>query len=474
MKNKVFISASIPYVNAAPHLGHALEAVQVDVLARHFREKLGKDSVYLLWGSDENASKNVEAAEKAKTPIQKFVDKHSKEFYNLKDALNLSFDGFIKTSSVKHKKGAQKLWNLCAKDIYKKKYRGLYCTGCENFYRDKEFKNNICPYHNRDLEIFEEENYFFALSKYQKKLIKLIENDEYRIIPDFRKKEIFNFIRSGLEDFSISRPRDRTGGWGVSVPNDNTQIMYVWFDALANYITALGFEGNDRLYNDFWEGAKERIHVVGKDIIKFHAIYWPAMLLSAGVKLPTKIFIHGFITISGQKMSKTIGNIIDPVEIQKQYGTDPLRYYLLREIPTVKDGDFSIRRFEELYNADLANTLGNLISRVTNLCEKNGVEITNTHPIKLNEEISKLTENYQYSLALEKIWKKISQIDFDLNKNSPWNLNQTEAVKYLKTCVTNIQMIVVNLKPYLPDTSDKILNSLIGKIKKVNPLFPRI
>src|SRR3990167_1031566 len=373
MKNNVYVTASIPYVNASPHLGHALEAVQVDVLARHYRKKLGKDSVYLLWGSEENASKNVEAAEKAKSPVQKFVDKHSKEFYNLKDALNLSFDGFIKTSSVKHKKGAQKLWNLCAKDIYKKKYRGLYCTGCENFYRDKEFKNNICPYHNRDLEIFEEENYFFALSKYQKKLIKLIENDEYRIIPDFRKKEILNFIRSGLEDFSISRPQERTGGWGVSVPNDNTQIMYVWFDALTNYITGLGFESNNLLYKNFWSSSKKRIHVVGKDIIKFHAVYWPAMLLSAGINIPTNLFIHGFITISGQKMSKTIGNIIDPVEIQKQYGTDPLRYYLLREIPTVKDGDFSIRRFEELYNADLANTLGNLISRVTNLCEKNKV-----------------------------------------------------------------------------------------------------
>ena len=472
MKNKVFISASIPYVNAAPHLGHSLEAVQVDVLARLYREKLGKNNAYLLWGTDENATKNVEAAEKANTPVQEFVDKHSKEFQNLKGVLNLSYDQFIKTSSDKHKKGAQKLWELCKKDIYKKKYKGLYCTGCENFYKDNEFKDNICPYHNRKLEIFEEENYFFALSKYQNKVQNLIENNEYLIYPEFRKKEVLNFIKSGLEDFSISRPYDRTGGWGVLVPDNANQIMYVWFDALANYITALGFKNEDKLYSDFWKNSSERIHVVGKDIIKFHAIYWPAMLLSAGIKLPTKLFIHGFITISGQKMSKTIGNIIDPYEIVKQYGTDPLRYYLLREIPSVHDGDFSTRRFDEIYNSDLANTLGNLISRITNLCEKNNITIKGVDET-LDAKISKLTEGYKFSLALEEIWKSLSDLNIEINKNSPWNLKNDEAIKYLTDCVLKIRKIIINLRVYLPDTTEKILNATKGKIKKINPLFPR-
>ncbi len=472
MKNKVFISASIPYVNAAPHLGHSLEAVQVDVLARFYREKIGKENVYLLWGTDENATKNVEAAEKAKTQVQEFVDKHSKEFLNLKGVLNLTFNQFIKTSSDKHKKGAQKLWNLCKKDIYKKKYKGLYCTGCENFYKENEFKENICPYHNRKLELFEEENYFFALSKYQDKIRNLIENNEYLIYPEFRKREILNFIKRGLEDFSISRPYERTAGWGVSVPGDSNHIMYVWFDALANYITALGFENEDSLYSDFWNNSQERIHVVGKDIIKFHAIYWPAMLLSAGLKLPTKLFVHGFITISGQKMSKTIGNIIDPYKIVDQYGTDPLRYYLLREIPPIQDGDFSTRRFDEIYNSDLANTLGNLVSRITNLCEKNNITIKEVDEIP-DVKVSKLTEEYKFSLALEDIWKKLSDLNIEINKNSPWNLKENEAVKYLTNCVLKIRNIVINLKPYLPDTTEQILKATKGKIQKIDPLFPR-
>ncbi|MEX1052426.1 MAG: methionine--tRNA ligase [Patescibacteria group bacterium] len=473
MKNNIYITASIPYVNASPHLGHSLEAVQVDVLSRYYRKKLDKSNVYSLWGSDENASKNVEAAKKVKSKVQTFVDKHSKEFYNLKTVLNLSFDDFIKTSSLKHKKGAQKLWQLCLNDIYKKKYKGLYCNGCENFYRDQEFENNTCPYHNRKLEMFEEENYFFALSKYQDKLIKIIESNEYEIFPEFRKKEVLNFIRNGLEDFSISRPAQRTGGWGVPVPNDKQQIMYVWFDALANYITGIGFHNNEKLYTKFWITSKERIHVVGKDIIKFHAVYWPAMLLSAGLNIPTKLFVHGFITIAGEKMSKTIGNIVDPYEIAKKYGTDAFRYYLLREIPTIRDGDFSTNRFEELYNSDLANTLGNLISRITNLCEKNEIEIINKNQ-ELDGDISALTENYNFNIALELVWKKLAKIDADINKNAPWNLEGKKAKTYLQNCVKEIRSIVKNLSPYLPETTKKILKSTEGKIKKISPLFPRI
>ena len=472
MKNKIFISASIPYVNAPPHLGHALEAVQVDVIARSYREVVGKENIYLLWGTDENASKNVEAANKLNTPVQELVDKNSQEFQNLKEVFNITYDQFIKTSSDKHKYGAQKLWELCKKDIYKKKYKGLYCTGCENFYKANEFKDNICSYHIRKLELFEEENYFFSLSKYQNKLKNIIEGNKYLIYPAFRKKEVLNFINSGLEDFSISRPKERTNGWGVPVPNDENHIMYVWFDALANYITALGFENKDKLYSDFWENSQERIHVVGKDITKFHAIYWPAMLLSAGLTLPTKLYIHGFITISGQKMSKTIGNIINPFEIAKQYGTDPLRYYLLKEIPSISDGDFSIRRFDEIYNADLANTLGNLISRITNLCEKNNITIKEVVE-KLDSDIVKHIQDYNFAKALEIIWKRLNKLNIEINQKEPWNLKSEEAVNYLTSCVKEIRKIIINLKPFLPETTESILTITQGKIKKSKPLFPR-
>ena len=328
--------------------------------------------------------------------------------------MNLSFNEFIKTSSEKHKKGAQKLWLLCKKDIYKKNYTGYYCTGCEAFYKNNEFKNNICPYHNRKLVLSKEENYFFNLSKYQDQLIKIIASDQYKIYPDFRKKEVLNFINGGLEDFSISRPKQRTKNWGVRVPEDQDQIMYVWFDALTNYITALGFENNDKKFQDFWLTSKNKFHVIGKDIVKFHAIYWPAMLLSAGLPLPDKLLIHGFITISGQKMSKTIGNIVDPKEYVKRLGTDAFRYYLLKEIPSFNDGDFSYERFKELYNSDLANGLGNLLSRVLNLCEKNKIiyEESIKNSVELDNKTSVFIENFEFNNALEHLWKILKKIDF--------------------------------------------------------------
>lgn len=467
---KVLITTSIPYVNGAPHIGHALELVQSDAMARAYRED-GYDT-YFLTGTDENAQKNVESAEKAGIPVQTLVDQNSERFQNLRDPLNLSFDQFIRTTSDKHMKGAQKLWELCKKDIYKKKYSGLYCVGCETFYKDGEFEDNICPNHNRKLELVTEENYFFALSRYSEKIRDVIHSDMLKISPTFRKQEMLNFIDKGLEDFSISRPVERMKGWGVPVPDDDTQRMYVWFDALANYITALDFAENGKLFRSYWSDNPNRIHVIGKDIIKFHAIYWIGMLLSAEIMLPTREYVHGFISVSGQKMSKSLGNVIDPYEVVETFGTDAVRYYLLKEIPSLTDGDFSLDRMKQLYEADLANELGNLISRVTTLAAKDGLHIeTNGEP---DDRILDKAKHFEFNQALEDIWKTVKELNKEINEKEPWKLSAEEREEYLKSWLSKLYTVSTSLKPFMPNTAEKIKTATSGKIEKIAPLFPRI
>ena len=366
MKKKFYVTTSIPYVNAAPHIGHALEFVQADVIARYHR--LLNQDVHFLSGTDDNALKNVQAAEEKKIPIVEFVKENSGKFYQLKSGLNLSFDDFIGTSEKRHFEGAQAFWQACKKeDIYKKKYRGLYCVGCETFYTAKDLVGGKCPEHKTKPEVVEEENYFFRLSKYQDWLENLIASDQLKIIPETRKNEVLSFIHRGLEDFSISRSKKRAHGWGIPVPGNPEQIIYVWFDALANYITALDWQNNKKLYQKYWPAD---VHVIGKGIIRFHAVYWPVMLKSAGIDLPKQEFVHGYVTTEGQKISKSLGNVIDPFDLVKKYSIDPVRYYLLREIPAYSDGDFSERRFKEIYNADLANGLGNLVARVVAIASR--------------------------------------------------------------------------------------------------------
>lgn len=329
--DKFYITSAIPYVNARPHIGHALEFLQADTLAR-YQKMLGKDVLYLC-GSDENAIKNVQAAEKAGKPVQNFIDENAVYFEELARELNVHFDIFQKGSSDNHRIASQKLWELCEKngDIYKKTYKGLYCIGCEEFKATNELnENGECPEHpGKKLEEIEEENYFFKLSKYQDHLLTIIETGEYEIVPEFRKNEITSFIKSGLLDFSISRSNKRAKDWGVPVPNDPTQRIYVWFDALNIYQSGIGFGADEEKYNKWWPAD---MHVVGKGIIRFHAVYWPAILLSAGLKLPKKLFVHEYFTVNGQKMSKTLGNVVDPIVIINKYGTDALRYFCLAKI----------------------------------------------------------------------------------------------------------------------------------------------
>lgn len=468
---RVFLTTSIPYVNGVPHIGHALELVQTDCMARAYRE-LGFDTFFLT-GTDENAQKNVESAEKIGISVEDLVNKNSKRFENLKETLNLSYDYFIRTTSKKHKEGAALFWEKASHDIYKKEYTGLYCVGCESFYKDGEFENNICPNHNRKLEEITEENYFFRLSKYQDKIRDVIASDMLKIQPTYRKNEVLNFISKGLEDFSISRPENRMKGWGIPVPGDSSQRMYVWFDALTNYVTALDFATNGENFQKYWTNNPNRIHVIGKDIIKFHAIYWIGMLLSAEMMLPTEEFVHGFISSSGHKMSKTLGNVVDPVEMVKKFGIDAVRYYLLKEIPSLDDGDFSEERMRQLYKADLANELGNLVSRVTTMAEKDELEIGN---MKEDESVEILneTKDFKFNPALERLWIELRNINKDINDKTPWKLVKDQREEMLLSWLKKLNYIGKSLKPFMPETAKKIVDSTSGKIKKSEPLFPRL
>lgn len=464
---KFYVTCAIPYVNAPPHVGHALEFVQGDVVARY--HKLLGDDVLLLSGGDENALKNVQAAQAAGIPAQQFVDENTQRFFELTRALNCQFDIWQKGSDQKtHFPSSQKLWKLCAKDIYKKSYEGLYCVGCETFYTPEELnENGECFEHpGKKLEKVAEENYFFTLSKYQAKLIKLISEDTLRVVPGFRKNEVLSFLKQSLQDISISRSNARAKNWGVPVPGDPAQRMYVWFDALNIYQSGIGFGWDEKKYNTWWPAD---VHIIGKGISRFHAVYWPAFLLSAGLALPKTIFIHGYFTVNGQKMSKTLGNVIDPFALIKKYGADPLRYYFLREIPSTADGDFSEKRFKELYNADLANGLGNLVARVAKLKEggtyqASGVKFENVN----TGEYKKAIEEFRFHDALEIVWRKVKSTDQYINDKTPWKLQGEELKKILEPAVKQIQEIAILLQPFLPNTAEKILNKTAGS------LFPRL
>jgi len=474
--NKYYITCAIPYVNAPPHIGHALEFVQTDAIAR-FNRLLGKKTTFLT-GADENSLKNVKAAEKEGISTKKLCDINSQKFQDLLKNLNVSIDIFQRGTDKIHITGSQILWQLCAKsgDIYKKKYRGLYCIGCEAFYNQDELdKNGLCPEHLTIPELIEEENYFFRLSKYQKFLEEQIYKNKIKIIPQIRKNEVVSFINKGLHDFSISRSVKRAKNWGVPVPNDPTQVIYVWFDALNIYQTGIGFGTDEKKYKTWWPAD---LHVIGKGISRFHAIFWPAILKSANLDMPKEIFIHGYVTCEGQKMSKTLGNIINPQILIEKYGIDPVRYYLLREIPAYQDGDFSQNRFKELYNADLANGLGNLVARVAKLCEKSGFDFDNKTP-SFSPTVEKYLQKYQFPEALSSIWlnkeKSISSVDKLINDTQPWKLKGNTLEKVLTTAVSTIRHISCNLQPFLPQTAQKILSQFTGpKITCQPPLFPRL
>ncbi|OGZ17905.1 MAG: methionine--tRNA ligase [Candidatus Nealsonbacteria bacterium RBG_13_36_15] len=480
-KEKFYITTAIDYVNADPHLGHALEKIQADVIARYHR-LLGKD-VFFLTGTDEHGVKIVKAAEeKNKTP-EELASQNTQKFKDLCKVLNISNDDFIKTSDQKkHWPSVKKIWEKLKAngDIYKKEYQGLYCSGCEAFITKKDLKDGRCVIHQKEPEAIEEENYFFKLSRYSKEIEKAIQEDKIKIIPETRKNEILNFIGRGLKDVSFSRPR-KDLKWGIPVPDDESQTIYVWTDALTNYISAIGYDKNSIKFKKYWPAD---VHCIGKDILRFHAAIWPGILLSAGIELPKNIFVHGFISVDGQKMSKSLGNVINPFELVKKYGTDPVRYFLLREIPPTEDGDFTYEKFEKRYNADLSSGLGNLVARTLTLAEK--IEINSYVSKSIKPKIDETWQNYRkfldelkFNEALSSIWGLIGFCDKYIEKEKPWENKDPEVIKELLSALSNIASL---LQPFLPETSEKIFQQLGTdpkkkeekfKPKKGKPLFPK-
>lgn len=493
---KFYITTTLPYVNAPPHIGFALEIVQADVIAR-YHSSLGDDTFFNT-GTDEHGLKVYKKALEEKRDPQEYCDEYAAKFDLLKKELNLSYNNFIRTTDEYHIKAVQEFWKRCEKngDIYKKNYKTKYCIDCELEKTESELVDGKCPIHpDREIEIIEEENYFFRFSKYQKQLLDLYDKNPDFVIPKHRQKEIYNFVKNGLQDFSISRLKTKMP-WGVPVPEDDDHVMYVWFDALINYISCLGWPENKEKFEEFWGTDKKpnAIQVAGKDNLRQQTAMWQAMLLSA--KLPTSkhVFIHGFINFGGQKISKSPsaspspspsappGKALNPsalpspIELVDKYGIDATRYYLLREILAYEDGDFSIQRLEERYNADLANGLGNLVARVLTLVTKNNIdsgkpekEISNLTE-KTKKDCAKAIERFEFNQALEVIWKIISFCNGYIDKEKPWeSSNPKQVLINLLYCISEIADLIA---PFLPETSEKIKEQI--KSGKSEILFPRL
>ncbi len=469
-----YITTAIPYVNGKPHIGHTLEFVQTDVIAR-FHRLLGED-VVLLTGSDENSLKNVRAAEKEGISTKELLDKYTQVWKEFGSTLDIKVDVFQRSFNPEtHFPGVQRLWELCdqAGDMYRKSYQGLYCVGCEQFYKESELKDGLCPQHLVPPEVVNEENYFFRLSKYQAEIKKLIESDTLQVIPQKIKREVLTFIDAGLEDFSVSRSVKRARGVGVPVPNDPDQVMYVWFDALAVYMTGIGYGWNEANWEKYWPA---NVHVIGKDIVRFHAIYWIGMLLSAKLPLPKTIFVHGHIASGGQKMSKSIGNVIDPYEVIARYGTDFTRFYLLFEIPTLDDGDFTYSRADELYTSEFSNGVGNLVSRVAALCAKSEGDFPSVNTkATLSPELVKVFETFDLREALRLVWKRVWDLNKKLSDDEPWKKDPTELGEYLVPKVNEIRQLAIDLEPFVPSLSAKLKTHFGAEhIGKLVPLFPKL
>ena len=471
-----FVTSPIFYPNAQPHLGHAYTTLLCDVLARHHR--LVGDEAYFLTGTDEHTEKVVQAAKAQGQKPEEYLEEIVARFKNLYQKLDISYDQFIRTSDQKiHLPGAIEMWNrlVTAGDLYKSSYIGLYCVGHEAFMTEKELVDGLCPDHGMAPEKVTEVNWFFRLSKYASQVEKFIADGTLPIIPESRKKEILSFIRSGVQDVSFSRPKEKMT-WGIPVPNDPGQTMYIWVDALTNYITALGFGRGEELMR-FWPG----MHVIGKDILRFHTVFWPAMLLSANLPLPKMVFVHGTIISNGKKMSKTLGNIINPYELIKKYGTDATRYLLLRHVHSTEDTDVTWEKLDEWYTANLTNGLGNLIARVMQMATtylQGPVEMT--PETQSDTDVAAHLEKFEFNHAMDSIWERIGHDDALIAIEKPFagvksdeeNVRD-EALLIIKKLVRELHAIATDLEPFMPSTSAQIKEAVLAH-KKPENLFPRI
>lgn len=477
--NKFYLTNAIAYTNAGPHMGHALEAVQGDALTRYHR-MIG-DDVRFLVGTDEHGSKIQQVAkEKGVTP-QELADTNAALFEAFHKKVNAANDDFIRTTSERHKAGAQKLWKKLeeAGSFYDKEYEGKYCTGCEAFILDKDLVEGNCAIHKRAPEILKEKNMFFKLSEYSDAIKEKVKSGELLIRPQSRRNEFLSFLEEGLQDVSFSRPKS-TLAWGIEVPGHEDQVMYVWCDALTNYISAIGYEAESEDFKKWWPAD---VHLIGKDIIRFHCGIWIGMLLAAGLPLPKAVYVHGFITSEGQKMSKSLGNVVDPMVLLDEWGVDPVRYYLLREIPTDEDGDFSRERFAVVYKDELQNTIGNLLRRVVTLSTKNFEDKRPMGDGALKESIEKAWKVYHEGFttfdvraALEAMVGLAREGNLYVDQQKPWELAKTDK-EFLEKVLGNLlelcKALGEMLQPIIPEAAQKILDQVGGeKIVLGDALFP--
>jgi methionyl-tRNA synthetase len=517
-----YITTTIPYVNARPHLGFALELVQADVLARHRRAR--GDRVRLQAGTDDNALKNVLAARAAGVGVREFVDANADAFVALAGPLSLSVDDVIRTSrDPRHRPGVERIWRACAAagDLYRRHYEGLYCQGCEQFYTPGELPGGRCPEHGTEPQPVSEENWFFRLSRYGDTLRDLITSGALRIEPAERRNEVLAQLAAGLTDFSVSRSTDRAHGWGIPVPGDPGQVIYVWWDALNNYVTALGYgTGGDDLRR-WWTGAGRRIHLAGKGVLRFHAVYWPAILLSAGLPLPTDILVHDYLTAGGQKISKSGGEkisksggqeiaksggvTVDPAVLADQYGTDAVRWWLLREVPRVGDTDFTVARLVGRANDELANGLGNLVSRVTALIRRHrdgqvpraeahvpGTCPAGAEPLaeavrRAPGRVDAALDGFDFRTATAAVWSIVDQANRYVSQAQPWvtakrdGAGDPEAAReldaILATLIQACRAIAELLEPFVPDLAARVAQQCAapdGRLPAGAPVFDRI
>ncbi len=487
-----YVTTSIPYVNGAPHVGHAFEDVQADLYARR-RRQIGVDT-RLQTGSDDNSLKNVLAAEREGLPTTVLVERNAALFEALAATLDVSYDGFIRTGvDPAHRRGVEMFWRAClnAGAIYKRRYQGLYCVGCETFYSPDDLTpEGLCAEHLVAPETIEEDNYFFRLSRYAEPLHDLIATGALRIVPETRRNEALAFIARGLQDFSISRSAARARGWGIAVPGDPTQVVYVWFDALVNYITALGYgDPSSDLCERYWLNANERVHVIGKGILHFHAVYWPAMLLAAGEPLPTTVVVHGYLTVEGRKIGKSLGNAIDPLDLIARYGVDALRWYVLRDLHPFADGDVSVTRLVARYNTDLANGLGNLLNRANAMLHRyrDGVvpaprdlndipgipaalDALSALALKAPAHVAAAFEAFDPRAALDAVWGFIDAGNALVDEAAPWSLHRQAREgdagagelldDVLYALLETVRLIAVYLEPFLPAAVRRIATQL--------------
>lgn len=471
------VATAIPYVNGDPHIGNALDFITADVLARAAR-KLGKPTIFTT-GTDEHGQKIADKAAELHLTPQAYVDQQSQKFRDLAKLLNISNDRFIRTTDKGHEQRAAIVWKQLEKDIYKSKYIGLYCKGCEEFVTENVAKENkgICPLHNQPYERVEEENYFFKLSNYSEQVRAAIQSGTFEIIPATRRNEILNVIVDGLEDISISRPTSKLT-WGIPVPGDKTQVMYVWFEALLNYITVLGYPEHAD-FKKFWPA---NVQVIGKDIIRFHAAIWPGLLLALGLPLPEKLYVHGFINVAGQKMSKTLGNVVLPGDIVKKYNADVFRYYFLRHIPSYDDGDFSWENLERAYNNELANELGNAVQRTAAMITQYQKGLIGEIPPQQHDKAQywEAVEACKFDRALDHVWEQIRGLNQYIDEAKPWTIAKTDDQDHLREVlayqVSSLLEIADLLEPFMPETALKIRHVFEeGVIRPIEgTLFPRL